>query len=117
MKIQNNTDNTLNTSSTSTETSKEVSDDYICRAEINISDGSLKFAIDRKKGHDAQKIYFVNKDGSGRKISAWGAVNYSKGTLSKLFDSVKKTCNEKQTTILSDEEIIFFINEFESIIG
>lgn len=114
MKIQNNTEITQNTVQTADKTPKSASGSYIFQAEVNITDGSIKLVSDRKNWNDAKKVYFINKDGSARKVSAWCAKDYPKGTFSKLYSDIKNYCNEIQSTILSNDEIKAIIDEFES---
>ena len=87
---------------------------YDYSAELESLRGTLKLQQNQVNAYDSWSTYFINKDGSGRKVTAWGAKNYSKGTFSELLDSAKKMLNENGNNLLSKENAQQLISDFEN---
>ena len=112
----NNINNKINNTSFA---SKAENNKKICnkkceyRGEIDFTSESLKLIYDKPKEFEGQRIYFVNKDGSGRYVTPRKVISYSKETLSDVLTSAKKMCNKNNSAILTEENIKDLINAFE----
>lgn len=62
----------------------------ICKAEYSSIDKTLILITDKKGWFDAWRKYYINKDGSGTKVTGFGAKQFPKST----FDDVNKLTEE-----------------------
>ena len=87
---------------------------YDCSAELESLRGTLKLQQNHVGAYDAWSTYFINKDGSARKLTAWGAEDFSKGTFSELLDSAKNMYSKNDNRILTKENAQQLIEDFEN---
>lgn len=96
------------------ETNNGIPKKYIYEAEMDLLNQNLKIVSDKVGWRDAQTLYFVNKDGSGRIATAWNVVNYPKGSFSELLSSAKNIY-EKSGRSFNEDDIKKLITDFIKI--
>ena len=65
---------------------------------------------------DAKKIYYINKDGSGRMLTAWGSKNYPKNTFDEVIKTAKDTIKNADSKSFSDSDIEKLIKQIQTCI-
>ena len=79
--------------------------------------GTLKLQQHQAGVSDGWTTYFINKDGSGRKVTAWGAKNFPKDTFSELLKKAQEMRSKNSAKILNSENAQTLIEEFENKIS
>lgn len=90
---------------------------YNCSAELESLRGTLKLQQHQAGVSDGWTTYFVNRDGSGRKVTAWGAKNFPKNTFSELLKTAQEMRSKNSAKILNSENAQTLIKEFENKIS
>ena len=76
---------------------------YQC--EINNVHGFIKLSGEKYGCFDSKKTYFINKDGSGRLSTPWGAKEYKKGTFNEILKKAKEFCDKNNSLNLPQDDI------------
>ena len=87
--------------------------EYEYSGEIEFLHESLNISRNRIGWNDAFSQFYINKDGSGKEITAWGTNIYEKGTLSAAYEKAKEIYSQTHTNRFSDEEIEAIFNEID----
>lgn len=62
----------------------------ICYGTIQAFDSSVKLHTDIEGFYDAFSTFYINKNGSGSKITAWGQRTYPIGTFSDVYKQAEE---------------------------
>ena len=84
-----------------------------CSGELESLRGTLKLQQYQADVSDGWATYFINKDGSGRKVTAWGAKNFPKNTFSELLKTAQEMQYKNNSRVLSDENARELIKNIE----
>ena len=104
MKINNNNNYNVNNFQGIKKAEKNTNQ-YKYDGEIDNISGTVILKSDKVGWFDAQKIYYINKDGSGRELTAWTAKNFPKSTFSFLNDDINEIKIMNGNKFISEEQV------------
>ncbi len=99
-------------SSKGTEQEKQMQE-YKYHGELDPNSGALILSSDRTGWFDAQRTFYINKDGSGRYLTAWGSRDYPKNTFDDVIKNAKNILENKASKTFADSDIEQLIKQFE----
>ncbi len=94
----------------------ETQKKYELHGEIDPHSGALILSSEEIGWLDAKKIYYINKDGSGKILTAWGSRNYPKYTFNEVIKIAKDTIRNTDSKLFSDSDIEKLIKQIETCI-
>ena len=106
-----------NSNNTQFQSSEKPTKKYHYSGEIDSLRNTLKLTSEKVNFCDSGVVYYINKDGSGRKVFAWGVKNYPKGTFNSVLDKAYKISSEKQSYILSQDDVESLVMDTEDLIN
>ncbi len=95
---------------------RETQKEYEYHGEIDPHSGALILSSNRIGWFDAQKTYYINKDGSGRMLTAWGSRNYPKNTFDEVIKRAQDTIKNADSKLFSDSDVEELIKQIETCI-
>ncbi len=106
--------NISNNTSSKNINKEENTPEYKYHGELDPNSGALILSSDKVGWFDAQRTFFINKDGSGRYLTAWGYRDYPKNTFDDVIKNAKNMLENKNSKTFSDSEIEQLIKQFEN---
>lgn len=79
--------------------------------------GSLKIQSNIKFSSDGWVTYYINKDGSGRMLRAFGEKDFPAGTFSETYNFAKQIYESKKENMYSYDDVNAILDHIKKQIG